>query len=84
MPLLALVPISHYEAWVVTFLVSTFLPSNTLARPSHMVQNGRQNGTERKSSETQFPRVIGFPFENEEFPTFQDSTNEFRDIENIG
>ena len=33
---------------------------------------------------TQFPLVIDFPFENDEFLTFKDSTNEFRDHENIG
>ena len=56
----------------------------TLARPSLMVQNGHQNGTERKPSKTQFPRVFVFPFEKEEYSTFQESTNEFRDPENIG
>ena len=32
-----------------------------------MVKNGRQNGTERKSSKPQFPGIIDFPFENEAF-----------------
>ena len=31
----------------------------------------------------QFLGAIDFPFENDEFLTFQDSTNEFRDPENI-
>ena len=31
----------------------------------------------------QFLAIIDFPFENDEFLTFQDSTNEFRDPENI-
>ena len=31
----------------------------------------------------QFLAIIDFPFENDEFLIFQDSTNEFRDPENI-
>ena len=31
----------------------------------------------------QFLAAIDFPFENDEFLTFQDSTNEFRDAEKI-
>ena len=31
----------------------------------------------------QFLTAIDFPFENDEFLTFQDSTNEFRDPKNI-
>ena len=49
-PIWALVPLSHYIAWLVPLWVKIFLPSNTLARPSLIVQNGRQNRTERKSS----------------------------------
>ena len=55
-PIWALVPLSHYIAWIVPLRVNIFLPSNTLARPSLIVQNGRQNGTERKSSNFGFTR----------------------------
>ena len=51
---------------------------HTLARPSHILQKNRQNDTERKSS-----KAINFPFENDDFFTFKDDTNEFRDPENI-
>ena len=49
-----------------------------------MVKNGLQNGTERKSSKPQIPWISDFPFENEAFLTFEDSTNEFRDPEYTG
>ena len=56
-PIWALVPLSHYIAWLVPLWVNTFLPSNTLARPSLIVQNGRQNATERKSSKDGFYKI---------------------------
>ena len=46
-PIWALVPLSHYIAWIVPLWVNIFLPSNTLARPSLIVQMGPkkvQNG----------------------------------------
>ena len=64
--------------WIVPLLVNTWIPSHTLARPSHILQKNRQNDTERKSS-----KAINFPFENDDFFTFKDDTNEFRDPENI-
>ena len=47
----------HYIAWIVPLWVNTFLPSNNVARPSLMVQNGHQNGTERKSSDAMWALV---------------------------
>ena len=57
-PIWALVPLSHYIAWIVPFWVNTFLPSNSLARPSLIVQNGRQNGTERKSAKYSLKELL--------------------------
>ena len=57
-PIWALVPLSHYIAWLVSLWVNTFLPSNTLARPSLIVQNGRQNATERKSPKDGFYKIL--------------------------
>ena len=57
-PIWALVPHSHYIAWLVPLWVNTFLPSNTLARPSLIVQNGRQNATERKSPKDSFYKIL--------------------------
>ena len=57
-PIWALVPLSHYIAWLVPLWVNTFLPSNTLARPSLIVQNGRQNRTEGKSSKHSFYKIL--------------------------
>ena len=57
-PIWALVPHSHYIAWIVPLWVNTFLPSNSLARPSLIVQNGRQNGTERKSPKYSFKEIM--------------------------
>ena len=54
----ALVPLNHYIAWIVPLRVNTFLPSNTLAKPSLIVQNGRQNGTERKSSKYSLYKLL--------------------------
>ena len=82
-PIWAVVPLSHYIAWMVPLWVNIFLPSNTLARPSLIVQYCRQNVTETAILKFQFLAIIDFPFENDEFLTFQDSTNEFRDPENI-
>ena len=46
--------------------------------------NWRQNATERKSSKDSFDKIfINFLFENDDFLTFKDGTNEFRDPENI-
>ena len=70
-----------YE-WIVPLWINTFLPSNTLARLSLIVDKDHQNGRERKSSKL-FLGAIDFPFESEEFLTFQESNNEFRDPENI-
>ena len=64
--------------WIVPLWVNTWIPSHTLARPSLILQKNRQNNTERKSS-----KAINFPFENDDFFTFKDDTNEFRDPENI-
>ena len=64
--------------WIVPLWVNTWIPSHTLARPSHILQKNRQNGTERTSS-----KAINFRFENDDFFTFKDDTNEFRDPENI-
>ena len=58
--------------WIVPLWVNTWTPSHTLARPSHILQKNRQNDTERKSS-----KAINFPFENDDFFTFKDDTNEF-------
>ena len=58
MPIWALVPLRHYIAWLVPLWVNTFLPSNTLARPSLIVQNGRKNGTEWKSSKDSFEKLL--------------------------
>ena len=57
-PIWALVPLSHYIAWLVPLWVNTFLPSNTLARPSPIVQNGRQKGTARKSTKDSFYKIL--------------------------
>ena len=57
-PIWALVPRSHYIAWLVPLWFNTFLPSNTLARPSLIVQNGRQNATELKSPKDGFYKIF--------------------------
>ena len=77
-PIWALVPLSHYIAWIVPLWVNIFLPSNTLARPSLIVQKGPSKRYRTEILKFQFLAAIDFPFENDEFLTFQDSTNEFR------
>ena len=57
-PIWALVPLSHCIAWIVPLWVNIFLPSKTLARPSLIVQNGRQNVTERKYSNFSFYQLL--------------------------
>ena len=73
-PIWALVPLSHYIAWIVPLWVNRIMPSNSPARPSLIVQNGRQNGTERKSSKYSFrslwipiwkKRIFNVPRENQ-------------------
>ena len=81
-PIWALVPLSHYIAWIVPLWFNTIMPSNSLARPSLIVQNGRQNGTERNSSKYSL-RILWIPIWKKKLLTFQERTNEFRDPENI-
>ena len=66
-PIWALVPLSHYIAWLVPLWVNTFLPSNTLARPSLIVQYGRQKETARKSSKDSFYKILIYHLKTTKF-----------------
>ena len=63
----ALVPLNHYIALIVPLRVNTFLPSKTLARPSLIVQNGRQNGTEQKFSKYSFYELLIYHLKTNNF-----------------